>query len=86
MKTEKELESVVKEDLAHLQNILNKKYFLSPSVELFPVLLNGESTGYFDLFLHFDEKTSQLAFGTIKEINSTVKAMIIFHERVICND
>lgn len=34
MKTEKELESVVKEDLAHLQNILNRKYFLAPSVEL----------------------------------------------------
>lgn len=27
MKTEKELESVVKEDLAHLQNILNKNTF-----------------------------------------------------------
>lgn len=86
MKTEKELESVVKEDLAHLQNILNRKYFLAPSVELVPALLDGKSTGYFDLFLHFDGKTSQLAFGTISEINATVKALIIFHERVICND
>lgn len=86
MKAKKELESVVNEDIKHLQNILNKKYFLAPVVEIVPCLCNGVPTGYFDLLLHFDEKTSQLAFGTINEINIAVKALIIFHERVICND
>lgn len=80
MKTEKELESVVKEDLAHLQNILNRKYFLAPSVELVSSSRALVTHGYYDLFLHFDGKTSQFVFGTISEINAAVKAMIAWEE------
>lgn len=80
MKTEKELESVVKEDFAHLQNILNRKYFLAPSVELVSSSRALVPHGYYDLFLHFDGKTSQLAFGTISEINAAVKALIAWEE------
>ena len=75
------LRAVVNEDIAYLQNELDRKYGrFAPYITIEADRTSGEFNGMYSLIMVTKEKETSLCYGPITEINAALKAMCAFCE------
>ena len=71
----------VSKDIRYFQDYIDRKKWFNPfEIILKECRTNGEKNGLYSLFVRNENARIEVAFGTIREINCALKAMIAWEE------
>ena len=71
----------VSKDIRYFQDYIDRKKWFKPfEIILKECRTNGEKNGLYSLFVKNENARIEVAFGTIREINCALKAMIAWEE------